>query len=124
MLTKCAAPTCNVLFRYLGRGRLYRVEPDSSGTSDSDEFGTSFQEEYFWLCEHCCEQFHLNLDCEGKVIVVPISRHVPDGRPPVGVISREAGKLMRSVSVFSRHDHLSDPAEKGTQLRRIKQRLR
>jgi hypothetical protein len=74
MVAKCANPPCRTRFRYLGEGRLFRIEIESS------------KNEYFWLCSDCASKMTLKAKRGKGVIVVrrstaepPESRQKPDG---------------------------------------------
>jgi len=95
MVAKCSNPSCSAPFRYLGDGRLFRLETDPAlGSSELNKV------EYFWLCHHCLSTMTLRLTEDGTVVTVllpkPI-RGVPDG---VALASAHRGKglLLRSVS--------------------------
>jgi len=109
MLAKCAAPSCVVPFLHLSDGRLYRLELDPSCRDDSDTDERSNVEEYFWLCAECCREMKLLLDAEGCVIVVPLpDRFHADHPSHFATVSRHAGKLLRSVSIFRSAAEFSD----------------
>jgi len=95
MLTKCSSPSCVAPFRYLGDGRLFRLETDPAlGSPESNKV------EYFWLCRHCSSTMALRLTEDGTVETVllpkPI-RGVPEG-VALASANREKGLLLRSVS--------------------------
>ena len=107
MLSKCAAPSCHATFLHLNEGRLFRLEPDS--VHEEGEGDGSIQlEEYFWLCALCCQAYKLQLDPQGNVIVVSLPRLPKDRQLQMYTLSRQSGKLLRSVGVFRKRDHMSD----------------
>jgi len=57
MLGKCINPQCSETFRYLGSGRLFRLENYHGGAPT--RFSTP---EYFWLCRNCSGKLTLRLD--------------------------------------------------------------
>ena len=63
MVAKCANPTCNVPFRYLSEGRLFRLETAVGNY------------EYFWLCAECAPKMSLKVEWGKGVVVVPASTH-------------------------------------------------
>ncbi len=71
MLSKCANPVCNTVFKYFRQGRLFEFNVGAGGFCTSDEpprKGTS--RELFWLCEGCAQS--LTLQCsDGRVQPVP-----------------------------------------------------
>ncbi len=101
MLTKCAAPSCSAPFRRLNEGRLFRLELDLSCALSPEEEGSA-KEEYYWLCADCSQSLRLYLDARGRVVVVPHLHLTLSGehQPEVATISRQAGRLLRSVSVY------------------------
>jgi len=58
MVAKCASPPCPARFRYLGEGRLFRIEIESG------------KNEYFWLCSDCAYKMTLKAESGKGVIVV------------------------------------------------------
>ena len=65
MLSSCANPGCDESFRYLGEGKLFRLQAETKGSSSEIS-----KPEYFWLCEHCSHITSLRLTEDGRVIVV------------------------------------------------------
>ena len=65
MLSSCANPGCAESFRYLGEGKLFRLQDEIKGSSSEIS-----NPEYFWLCEHCSHITSLRLTEDGQVIVV------------------------------------------------------
>ena len=74
MLSKCLNPDCPTIFRYLGEGRLYRVELPSSQLRPSLTGAPPRRNqpvENFWLCKECARRFVLTVDAEGAVCLQP-----------------------------------------------------
>ncbi len=94
MVATCSNPSCSASFRYLGEGRLFRLEGDPAFRSKSNRV------EYFWLCHRCSSAMTLRLREDGTVVTVllpePI-RGVADG-VALTVVDRGKGLLLRSVS--------------------------
>jgi len=71
MLSKCANPTCQTVFRYLHEGRLYLVGPKQAlarhkpGCSRKSE-----RDEYAWLCASCSRYLMIQVDEEFGTRVV------------------------------------------------------
>jgi len=94
MVTRCFNQPCSAVFRYLGKGKVFRLEPD----------GASAQEpEYFWLCDVCAATKTLELLEDGYLVVCPkpTLAHDPDSDMPL-TINRRKGLLLRSVSFAPR----------------------
>lgn len=97
MLSKCANPSCTESFRYLGKGRLFRLEADPVSRSYTSHPDT-VQEEYFWICPKCSEHYTLHLDDDGQVSVIPLPAGVKGKATHFAIISRTDGMLLRSVA--------------------------
>jgi len=97
VLTKCANPSCAETFRYLGKGRLFRLEADPVSRS-YNSYPESIPEEYFWICPACAECFTLHLEEGGRVAVIPLPSSAHGKPHRVAIISRLEGMLLRSVS--------------------------
>ena len=97
MLTKCANPSCPENFRYLGKGRLFRLEADPVSRS-YNSYPESIQEEYFWICPACAECYTLHLEEGGRVSVTPLPRSAKGKPHSLAIIARLEGMLLRSVS--------------------------
>jgi hypothetical protein len=69
MVAKCANPPCSARFRYLGEGRLFRMEIKSG------------KNEYFWLCSDCTSKMTLKAERGKNVIVVRRSTAKPPESP-------------------------------------------
>jgi hypothetical protein len=78
MVTKCANPACVARFRYLSKGRLFRLEVEY----DKDE--------YFWLCSDCASKMVLKVEKGRGVITVPLPIATP---PEVPLASEEHDKM-------------------------------
>jgi hypothetical protein len=70
MLSKCANPACNAVFRYLHEGKVFRLER----RHDDDPEVHCRDFEYFWLCSSCASS--LTVVFEQDTIQVRPS-HVP-----------------------------------------------
>ena len=94
MLAKCSNPSCSAPFRYLGNGKLFRLEEDPAlRTCQSN------RREYFWLCDGCSSTMTRHLGEDETVVAVPLPgsiRGVPGG---VALISkdRKRGLLLRRI---------------------------
>lgn len=97
MLTKCANPSCTESFRYLGKGRLFRLEADPVSRSYTSHPDT-VQEEYFWMCSKCSEHYTLHLDDDGQVSIIALPEAVKGKARQFAIISRTDGMLLRSVA--------------------------
>ena len=94
MVSRCFNQPCSAVFRYLGKGKVFRLEPD----------GASAQEpEYFWLCDACAATKTLELLEDGYLAVSPkpTLAHNPDSDMPLA-INRRKGLLLRSLSFSPR----------------------
>ena len=94
MLAKCSNPSCFAPFRYLEKGRLFRLEADPPLRAS-----TSNRAEYFWLCDRCSSTMTLRLGEDETVLAVPLPdpiRSIPDGVALISV-DRKKGLLLRSV---------------------------
>jgi len=70
MVTKCANPSCNAVFRYLRDGRLFLVERPSLPHGQEEDFGSTFhRSEYFWLCADCCLTMTIAADRNGQPVI-------------------------------------------------------
>jgi hypothetical protein len=99
MVAKCANPSCSRSFRYLGEGRLFRLEADPAfSLSDNPTFGSSKIVEYFWLCDACSTSMTLRLDEKGTVTAEPLSEPAPANPRDFAIISRHKCMLLRTVS--------------------------
>ena len=103
MLSKCANPSCAEKFRYLGKGRLFRLEADPVSRSYTSH-PESMQEEYFWICPKCSERMALTLDDGGHVTVIALPHEAMANPAEFSVVARMEGMMLRSVSsVRTRH---------------------
>lgn len=80
MVTKCANPVCNNVFRYLKGGKLFLVDkppivPTSALTGlEAELCKKGSRDEYFWLCEECALSMTLTFEKKGHT-------HVPVCKP-------------------------------------------
>lgn len=80
MVTKCANPDCNNVFRYLKGGKLFLVDmPPIVPTSalsrlEAELCKKGARYEYFWLCEECAPRMTLTFVKNGH-------SHVPVCKP-------------------------------------------
>ena len=77
MVSKCANSKCDAVFRYLGKGRLFRFERALKTSEPPADDLTNMRKapslvEHFWLSEACAGQMTLTLDRNHSVIAVPI----------------------------------------------------
>jgi hypothetical protein len=74
MLSKCANPRCNNIFRYFHEGKLYAADPTVSATVERKEFlryvKKSVSPEYAWLCSLCCIYMAIRWDEKLGLIAV------------------------------------------------------
>lgn len=66
MLSKCANPSCDARFRYLGDGRLFQVERRNGSSLPPSAHNV----EHFWLCARCAATHTLQKAADGSVTVV------------------------------------------------------
>ena len=97
MLAKCSNPSCTETFRYLGQGRLFRLEADPVSRSYTS-YPEWVQEEYFWVCAECSKRYTLHLDEAGHVSVLPLPSPGSGHPAEFAVVSRQDGMMLRSVS--------------------------
>jgi len=91
MLYKCANETCNVPFRRLREGKLFRVETEyfaGRGPAPVRHARSARRIEHYWLCDSCSPFVTLTFDQGRGVITVPL----PDGlgKKTVQMVSLEA----------------------------------
>ena len=75
-VSTCANPECKSKFKRLGAGELF-VFP----VHDPKAWGLSPQikQKVFWLCDGCCEKFHVRLDRKhhaAQIVHKPANRKV------------------------------------------------
>jgi len=88
MLSKCANPECNEIFRYLHAGKIFYLAP----TPDIQiEMGIEHPEppERFWLCDRCSKKLTLvwggaqvklvGLEAKAPVLPLPLERKIEIG---------------------------------------------
>jgi len=82
MLSKCANPSCDTVFRYLREGKLFEFDTNSlpvlreSSTLRAKRTG---RVEYFWLCAKCMSEMTLVVDRDRGVVTVPLHRKSSGG---------------------------------------------
>jgi len=105
MLSKCTNPSCSASFNYLDDGRLFLVETEP--TLDSCRVNAR---EYFWLCKECSTEMTLRLAPDGRVTATRLRETLRNG-PQVAFasVSRENGRLLRSINLFERSICREDP---------------
>jgi hypothetical protein len=85
MLSKCLNPHCTARFRYLGEGRLFRIDFSEASRRRKALFGaplkleTERPIEHFWLCETCAPKMTVQLSEAGEVRLV--SQNVEGAAP-------------------------------------------
>lgn len=70
MVSRCANPSCDACFKYLGEGRLFQfpaANPATRGTAGGVI-------EFWWLCSRCCLSMTLVEDRTHGVKLVPLPR--------------------------------------------------
>ena len=93
MLNKCANPDCRESFRYLQKGRLFRVEEEPQPNSVEPK-----DPEYFWLCSECSKRMTLRLDETAGVITVTQSESVAwQGGAHFVLLERRHGTLLSLI---------------------------
>ena len=95
MVKRCFNQQCSEVFRYLGEGKVLRLEPDG--------LPSTMEPEYFWLCAVCAATQTLELLENGNLVVSskPIFAHYSDSDMPL-TINRRKGLLLRSLSFSPR----------------------
>ena len=106
MLSKCLNPACSAVFRYLGRGRLFRIDffEAQRRLRHAGQGPTLLRErvlpvENFWLCEHCAEIMTVALGPAGEVREVPIDLSRQSAPEPVGAAIPPAAALPHAAEV-------------------------
>jgi hypothetical protein len=98
MLSKCLNPHCSAKFRYLGQGRLFRVDFTEAGrktaSNGQSTGGKAPPIEHFWLCESCAATMTLELGGDGAVRAVPFELSAK--MPPAA--ARPARRLVANAS--------------------------
>jgi hypothetical protein len=60
MLSKCANPACDVPFRYMHQGKLFRLEVGAEATATVQATKKPARHvEFFWLCDRCAAEMKL-----------------------------------------------------------------
>ena len=96
MLAKCANPSCTETFRYLSKGRLFRLEADPVSHSYTS-YPDSIQDEYYWLCPSCADEYTLHLEEGGRVGVIPMTPRMKEYQKAYAIVARSDGMMLRSV---------------------------
>ena len=103
MLSKCLNPHCSATFRYLGQGRLFRIDfaearrkmAYAGGKMPASRGAKSSPIEYFWLCESCAATMTIELGEDGQAHVIP--RQIAGKIPPAPVAAPRP-KLVATAS--------------------------
>lgn len=66
MLSKCANPSCEEPFRYLGEGRLFQVERRMTPDSNAKP---ARKIEHYWLCARCSRAMRVSV-LENEALLV------------------------------------------------------
>ena len=80
MVSKCLNSYCSATFRYMGQGRLFRVDFADlarQGLLAGKKIVTTIRSkaqpvEHFWLCEKCSTTMTIELSDAGEVRLVPL----------------------------------------------------
>lgn len=91
MLSKCLNPRCAATFRYLGEGRLFRIDFSEVARRKNALAGRTLAAvgerpaEHFWLCQNCAPNMTIQLSEVGEVRLISLetaakqcSARVPD----------------------------------------------
>jgi len=87
MVSKCLNSYCSTIFKYFGRGRLFRIDFTEVGRRSAvanKKIIASIRSkanpiEHFWLCEKCATTMTIELSDTGEVRLVPFE--VPAQKP-------------------------------------------
>ncbi len=87
MVSKCLNSYCSTIFKYFGRGRLFRIDFTEAGKRSAvanKKIIASVRSkvnpiEHFWLCEKCATNMTIALSDDGEVRLVPLE--VPAQKP-------------------------------------------
>jgi hypothetical protein len=104
MVSKCLNSYCSATFRYMGQGRLFRVDFADlarQGLLADKKVVISIRSkaqpvEHFWLCEKCSTTMTIKLSEAGEVQLVPLealAQSPSAGSLPRGSISQTARRL-------------------------------
>ena len=75
MVSKCANPSCDTVFRYFRGGKIFLVEPAPViripvlVSSQAELHLRRTRSEHFWLCEQCCKNMTITFDPDGRALV-------------------------------------------------------
>jgi len=80
MVSECLNSHCSATLKYLGRGRLFRVDftdADKKNAMNAKKVVVSIRSkanpiEHFWLCESCATTMTVELNDAGEVRLVPL----------------------------------------------------
>jgi hypothetical protein len=82
MLSKCANPSCPILFRNLMKGRLFQVEASSDPTQHRANGHSpkkpSRRVEHYWLCDSCAGSVTIVFRRNRELAVVPKRQALAD----------------------------------------------
>ena len=79
MLSKCLNPQCSAIFRYLGEGRLFRIDYSESDRRRNAPAGGApvlcavekrRPVEHFWLCAECASTMKVEVSEAGAIQLV------------------------------------------------------
>lgn len=84
MVSKCLNSQCSAAFKYLSRGRLFRIdysEAERKSVLAGKKVVVSISSrtnpiEHFWLCEKCATTMTVDLGDAGEVRLVPLEAPV------------------------------------------------
>lgn len=102
MLSKCLNSRCSATFRYLGQGKLFRIDfadvrrkrsRKSKGVA-APVRSPAHPVEHFWLCESCAKSFTVELSDAGEVRLVSLEEPKPAAVP--GLVARMSRKAHAS----------------------------
>jgi len=99
MLSKCLNSHCSAAFRYLGQGKLFRVDFADVGKKQSRKsrgLATSVRSqsqpvEHFWLCENCAKTLTVELSDAGEIRLVSLDA------PNLTVVTEPVVRLSRKA---------------------------
>jgi len=69
MVANCANPACNTRFKYWSEGKIFAFRP-----SPIEAVAVLRNQEWFWLCAICSQEFTLQCSREQGVMPVPLPR--------------------------------------------------
>ena len=103
MVSKCLNPHCSTTFRYLGQGRLFRIDFTEASRKNALAGGKMVAStrskanpiEHFWLCGSCAAIMTIELGEDGEVRPVPFE---VSARKPAAVAQPPMHDLMANAS--------------------------